>query len=146
MDREIVVVAGGLSTGRVSLEKLAAEFGWSLKHLPHLADLEVLRADSRVVAVLFSPANLAVSWKRALHKIQESAPQARPILCHRFRDSIDWPRAAKAGVFLLLPMPLSEVEVRQSLGFVWSARANNRARKAASAQSAGGQTWPDRAA
>jgi hypothetical protein len=122
MPQGTVVLAGVLPAEHVALDRLVAEFGWSLKQASSFAEVAELNADHSVVTVLFSPQDLALRWDWALRGVRDAAPAALPILCHRFAHAIDWPEAAQAGVFHALRLPLKLGEVRQSLGFVWEAK------------------------
>jgi hypothetical protein len=117
-----VVVAGDLPIENLALDLLVAEFGWSLKEACSFGRLAELNADHNLAAVLFSPRNLALPWEQALGGILEAAPTALPILCCGFSEAIDWPQAARAGVFHSLLLPFNLPEVRQSLGFVFEAK------------------------
>lgn len=117
-----VVLAGVLPVEHVALDLLVAEFGWSLREASSVGRVADLNAAHTVVAVLFSPHDLALPWDQALRGVMRAAPEALPILCHGFADAIDWPQLADAGVFHSLLLPFDMGEVRQSLGFVWEAK------------------------
>lgn len=117
-----VVLAGVLPVEHVALDVLVAEFGWSLREASSVDRVAELNAAHTVVAVLFSPHDLALPWDQALRAVMRSAPEALPILCHGFADAIDWPQLADAGVFHSLLLPFDMGEVRQSLGFVREAK------------------------
>src|SRR5579862_9774780 len=120
MTHGTVVLAGSLPVGRVALGTLVSELGWSLAEAGSLHDLRTLRFRHSVVAVLFNPASLGMSWNRGLWSVLNAAPDALPILCHTSGENVDWTSAAEAGAFHSLLLPLEEREVRQSLGFAWS--------------------------
>lgn len=122
MTHGTVVLVGNLPVEHLALDLLAAEFGWSLKEACSLPDVADLDTDHNLVAVLFSPRDLALSWEQALCAISNAAPKALPILCHGFADGIDWPQAARAGAFHSLLLPFCAREIRQSLGFVFEAK------------------------
>jgi DNA-binding NtrC family response regulator len=134
MTSRTVVLAGRLSVEHLALEALVAEFGWSLKEADGLRRLAELNESHTIAAVLFSPKSLELPWERAVRHILDAAPGALPVLCHGFAEKIDWPRAAHAGVFHSLLLPFKLQEVRQSLGFAWSAKR----RSAKYARAAGG--------
>ena len=119
----MVVLVGNLQVEPVALDFLVLEFGWSFKTVGSLALLRELSATHKLVSVLFSPKDLNLPWDRALRGVLASAPGALPILCHGFTETIDWPQAAEAGAFHSLLLPFDLPEVRQSLGFVRSAKA-----------------------
>jgi len=125
MAQGTVVVLGSLPVEHRALDPVVAEFGWSLREAETLAGLRALGANHRLVAVLFSPRDLDLPWNRALRSILDTAPNAFPILCHGFAETIDWPQAADAGAFHSLLLPLMMSEVRQSLGFVWDAKCRS---------------------
>jgi DNA-binding NtrC family response regulator len=121
MPQGTVVLAGSLPVQGLALDQLVAEFGWSLKQACDLRQLSELNAHQKVVAVLFDPRDLALSWDAALRAILDAAPGTLPIVCHGFADAIEWPQVAEAGGFHSLFLPFSRSELRQSLGFVWDA-------------------------
>jgi hypothetical protein len=123
MERGTVVLVGNLTVEPMALDFLVLEFGWTFKTVDNLTLLRELSATDNVVSVLFSPKDLNLTWDRALRCILASAPGALPILCHGFAETIDWPQAAEAGAFHSLLLPFDLPEVRQSLGFVRSAKA-----------------------
>jgi len=115
----IVVLLGALPVNHSVLNHLAAEFGWTVQSAAALAELS---DDQNLAVVLFSPRHMALPWEQALQAVLEAAPRALPILCHTFAETLDWPRAAHAGAFHSLLLPFDAREVRQSLGFAWSAK------------------------
>lgn len=117
-----VVLVGNLSAERPALDLLIDKFGWSLEEAGSLGHVAELNAGHNLVAVLFSPRSLALPWDQALRAIVDAAPRALPILCHGFRERIDWPQAARAGAFHSLHLPFCVQEIRQSLGFVFDAK------------------------
>ena len=118
-----VVLAGNLPVEHLALDRLVAEFGWSLKQARSLDHLAQLSADHHLVAVLFSSQSMGLAWRQALQAVLDAAPGALPILCHGFAETIDWPQVADAGGFHSLLLPFEIREVRQSLGFVWGAKS-----------------------
>ena len=104
---------------------MVAEFGWSVKAVRTARELAQADSNENLVAVLFEPETLSLTWDGALRVICEATSRALPILCHRFAETIDWPQLAEAGVFHSLLLPLSQREVRQSLGFVWGAKRSS---------------------
>ena len=119
MMRGIVVLLGNPPIGRLSLETIAQEFGWALQSA---TSFDYLRKMPNVIAVLLDPATLGISASQAVRAVQDAAPKALPIVCHRFSDVIDWPKLAAEGAFHSVLMPFDRGEVRQSLGFVWAAK------------------------
>jgi len=120
MSNGTVVLVGTLASG--ALRRLAPKFDWLIEQACSFERLEEISARCRVVAVFFEPYSFGISWPLALQSVLDSAPDALPIACHRISEVIDWPTLADAGAFHAIPLPLSESEVRLSLGFVWGAR------------------------
>lgn len=114
-----LVILGNLASG--ALNQAIAEFPWSLEDADGFRRLSDLHRERRVVAVLFEPYTFDLTWNEALRSVREAAPTALPIACHRFSDVIDWPQLAEGGAFHALRLPFDERELRQSLGFVWTA-------------------------
>ena len=123
-----VAMAGIPEVDEALLSRLAKEFGWSFGRVQGIPEVARLNAGTELVAVLFSPQGLGLPWEQALKAVQEAAPLALPIVCHRFAEQIEWPEFAEAGVFHALRLPLHLSEVRQSLGFVREAEARRVAR------------------
>ena len=115
----IVVLLGALPVDHSMFDHLTTEFGWTIQSAATLAELST---DQNLAVVLFSPRHMALPWEQALQSVLEAAPRALPILCHTFAETLDWPRAANAGAFHSLLLPFDAREVRQSLGFAWSAK------------------------
>ena len=116
-----VVLLGNFADERPALDATVSKFGWSVKRASSLNGLHDMREDN-IVAVLLDANSLGLSWAEALKAVLEFAPRTRPIACHRFSETVDWPQLAAAGAFHVLPLPLAAREMLQSLGFVWSAR------------------------
>ena len=114
-----IVLLGALPVDHSVFNHVAAEFGWTVQSAATLAELSALQ---NLAVVLFSPRHMALPWEQALQSVLEAAPRALPILCHTFAETVDWPRAANAGAFHSLLLPFDAREVRQSLGFAWSAK------------------------
>lgn len=114
-----LVVLGNL--GSRALDQAITGFPWSLEDADGFRHLRDLDRERKVVAVLFEPYTFDLTWNEALKSVREAAPTALPIACHRFSDAIDWPQLADGGAFHALRLPLDERELRQSLGFVWTA-------------------------
>ncbi len=117
-----VVLLGNCSVDTPKVSNLVREFGWSVEAAPSLDHLRQLGRTGSIVAVLFEANDFGLSVEQALRAARKAAPNARLIPCHRFSDVVDWPALADAGAFHALALPLNWDEVRQSLGFVWSAR------------------------
>lgn len=122
MLRATVVLLGDLSVATPPIEAVAGEFGWSVESAKDLKQLREIDQSCPVVAVLFNPQGFGLTHGQMLQALREAVPPARLIACHRFSDAVDWPELAETGAFHALPLPLALSEVRQSLGFVWSAR------------------------
>ena len=118
MTRGTVVLVGTLAVENMALDLLVSEFGWSIEKVPNLAGLAKLNHTHNLVAVLFSPQDLAIPWEQALPRVLKAAPRALPILCHGFADRIDWPQVAEAGAFHSLLLPFRASEFRHTLGFI----------------------------
>jgi DNA-binding NtrC family response regulator len=122
MSQPIVILMGGLSHDVQEVGDLAREFGWSLEPCAGFDQLRAIGRNRNVVAVLFDANDLGLTHDQALRSARKAAPNARLIICHRFSDVVNWPELADAGAFHALSVPLNRNELRQSLGFVWSAR------------------------
>ncbi len=99
------------------LDTVVGASGYEFKAVPNLNDLRDL-ADSRIVAVLFNASFLELPWKDSIVWIHSIAPEARCVVCHGFREEIDWQSLSNWGAFHSLLLPLDPTEVRQSIGFI----------------------------
>jgi DNA-binding NtrC family response regulator len=121
MTHETVVLLGNLQVGTQQLSHLILEFGWSLEKAADLEELRDRTTARTPVAILFDAKSLGLSWKQALRLVREVEPRALLIPCHRFSDCVSWPELSESGAFHSLAIPFEPAEVRQSLGFTWSA-------------------------
>lgn len=122
MTHGTVVMVGDLGFETRALNRLVTEFGWSLELAAGLDELRELSAVRHSIAILFDANSLGLSWEQALASLREIDSQALLIPCHRFSDAVNWRELADAGAFHALALPFDPGEVRQSLGFIWSAR------------------------
>jgi DNA-binding NtrC family response regulator len=120
--RETVVLFGNFAVEHRLLDQAAIQFGWSFKIAKSIRRLRDLGARSEVVAVISDLTLLAEPWEAALRAVRVAAPNALPIICQRFSDTVAWPELAAAGAFHAISLPLNPCEVRQSLGFVWASK------------------------
>ncbi len=127
-----VVLLGSLRVERPAMDHLVSVFGYSVREVPTLRHIGSL--DDDIVAVFFSPSAMGLECDEALRHVLSAAPGALPILCHGFAEHVDWPRLVEAGAFHSLPMPFSAAEVRQTLGFVWTAKTQVATTQVATAQ------------
>jgi DNA-binding NtrC family response regulator len=121
MTRKTVALVGSLPFEMASLNRLAQEMGWGTEVVSDFDELRVLSALRKPVAILLDAAGLGVAWEEALEEARKIDSEALLIACHRFSERVNWPELAEAGAFHALALPLDPGEVRQSLGFVWSA-------------------------
>jgi DNA-binding NarL/FixJ family response regulator len=75
-----------------------------------------------VIAVLIQAGSLHLSWPDAMRAIRAVAPRARIIVCHKVDQAHFRAEMVESGAFGVLLSPLSQSEVRQSLGFVWASK------------------------
>jgi hypothetical protein len=120
----VVALLGDLSSGTMLLNNVIQGYGWSYEQVSSFENLRKLHRDRPVAAVLFEPKALGIPWNEALSRILEAAPDALPMVCQRFSETAVWPDLAEAGAFHSLSLPLDECELRQSLGFVWTAKGS----------------------
>src|ERR1700677_507662 len=120
----VVALLGDLSSGTTLLNNVIRDYGWSYQQVSSFENLRQLNQDRSVVAVLFEPTTLGTPWNDALTRILEAVPEALPLVCQRFSETAAWPDLADAGAFHALSLPLDECELRQSLGFVWTAKGS----------------------
>jgi hypothetical protein len=126
--KKCVVVLSRAAIDRKMLSRVAGSFGWDVLNLPRVQDLNAVDA-GRIAAVIFDRQTAGGDWLRAAALLRAAAPGARLIAGHSFSETIDWPELCDAGVFHAVRLPLSESELFQSLGYVWS---QEQARPAAS--------------
>jgi hypothetical protein len=123
-----LIFVGNACAERLPLDILAAEFGWSVESVKSLDELREVRHERHIIAVLFDAQTLRLEPLCALEAIQDAAPKALPIVCHRSSELIRWPELADAGAFHALLLPFHAGEIRQSLAFVHERQARRGSR------------------
>jgi hypothetical protein len=122
MTDNIIVMAGQASFDLGAVHTVAGEFGWTVGIADDLREVAAAHAYRGTCAVIFHrDAFGSNSWLDAVRLLKSSVPDVRPVACHGFSESIDWPALCDAGAFHSLWLPLKENEVRQSFGFLWEA-------------------------
>lgn len=129
MTRRSIVPMGTDTSDLATLKHAAEEFGW-----------RVGRASDpqEIVAVIlhrnaFGP---LPSWREVIRRLKQTLPDSRVIACHGFTETLDWGEFCDLGVFHAIRLPMSEAEVRQSLGFLWEAEKRRAATERALARRA----------
>lgn len=122
-----IALWGDFSEERLAVSELGEDFNWSARSVSGPEDLRRLSLEGGVVAVLVHPSRLNVSWREALRKVAEAAPQARVAICHGVKQASACDEMTDAGAFTTLLLPLVRTEVRHFLGFVWASLPENRA-------------------
>jgi hypothetical protein len=126
----IIVMPGSACFDLRVLHDVARGFGWAIEMADDIRKVAGMQAHWRTTAVLFHrEAFGSCSWLDALRLMRFALPEVRPVVCHGFSESIDWPALSDAGAFHSLWLPPKEDEVRRSLGFIWQAE-QRRARSA----------------
>jgi hypothetical protein len=120
MTGNIIVMPGSARLDLQTLQAVAGDFGWTVKVVGHMPEA----AEAQAVLFHRDALGLGCSWVDAVHLLRLALPEARLVACHGLAESIDWPELCDAGAFHALGLPLSENEVRKSLGFI--AQALNR--------------------
>jgi len=105
-----------------ALSSVVTAFNWECQRASSFDDLGRLALGGDIAAVVVDPSAIQMSWKEALTRAENAAPDSRILLCERFSFGIDWAEASSAGAFHILRLPLDAGELRQSLGFVWAAK------------------------
>lgn len=122
MTDNIIVMPGLASFDLGAVHTAAGEFGWTVGIADDLCEVVAAQAHQRMSAVLFHrDAFGSNSWLDAVRLLKSALPDVRPVACHGFSESIDWPALCDAGAFHSLWLPLKENEVRRSFGFLWEA-------------------------
>jgi hypothetical protein len=122
MTDNIIVMPGQASFDFGAVQSVAGEFGWTVGIADDLREVAAAHAYLRTSAVLFHrEAFGSNSWFDAVRLLKSVLPDVRPVVCHGFSESIDWPALCDAGAFHSLWLPLKENEVRRSFGFLWEA-------------------------
>ena len=122
MTDTIIVMPGQASFDFGAVQSVGGEFGWTVGIADDLREVAAAHAYRRTSAVLFHrDAFGSNSWLDAVRLLKSALPGVRPVVCHGFSESIDWPALCDAGAFHSLWLPLKENEVRRSFGFLWEA-------------------------
>jgi len=69
MTRGSIVLVGSLPVENLALDLLFAEFDWAIENAPSLDGLAKLNRKRNLVAVLFNPQDLALTWEKALQSV-----------------------------------------------------------------------------
>ena len=122
MPDNIIALLGSARFEPGTLHRVANEFGWTVGIAKDLGEVVAAQPSGKMTTVLFHRGAFGSgSWLEAIRMIQFALPGARPVACHGFSESIDWPALCDAGAFHSLWLPLQENEVRRTFGFVWEA-------------------------
>jgi hypothetical protein len=122
MTHNIIVMAGQASFDLGAVHTIAGEFGWTVGIFDDLREAAAAHPYRGTSTVLFHRDAFGThSWIDAVRLLKSALPGVRPVACHGFSESIDWPALCDAGAFHSLWLPLKENEVRRSFGFVWEA-------------------------
>src|SRR5258707_14293334 len=97
MLNQSVLVLGNLPADFAMLDRLAVEFGWSLKRAANFDALRRPTVHRDAVAVLFEASMWGLGWHEVLKMVIDAAPAACPILCHKLSAALDWPELSAAG-------------------------------------------------
>lgn len=124
MADSIVVMPGSARLDFSPIAKVAGEFGWNVRIDSQGSETQRGAPDRDTMAVLlcrdaFGP---GVSWREAITLLRITVPDAPVIALHGFAESMDWTELSEAGAYHSLWLPLKKNEVRQSLGFLSSAK------------------------
>src|SRR5258705_12835967 len=114
-----VVIVGRLPINRRVFEPIVWRYGWRLRHVDDFQQLET-SDDHHVVAVLFD-LNDVGEPSRGIQMVAKAAPEALPIICHRFSERIHGLDMATSGRYHALHYPFATNELQLSLGFAWEA-------------------------
>jgi DNA-binding NarL/FixJ family response regulator len=120
--RGCVVLLGDFSNERLDLASIGHDFRWSVAPASGLSELREIGLTRTVIAVLIQAGSLHLSWPDAMRAIRAVAPRARIIVCHKVDQAHFRAEMVESGAFGVLLSPLSQSEVRQSLGFVWASK------------------------
>jgi hypothetical protein len=123
MANSIIVVPGLGQFDLTTLNRIAADFEWTVQVTYNLRQTAELAVPLTTVAVFATHDAVGVgfSWLEIIRTLRRSLPDVRLVVCHGFGDTFDWKELCEAGAFHALRLPLLERELRQSLGFIWEA-------------------------
>ena len=125
MTRGSIVLVGSLPVENLALDLLFAEFDWAIENAPSLDGLAKLNRKRNLVAVLFNPQDLALTWEKALQSVLHCSAESASCPVPGFADRIDWPQVAESVAFHSLLLPFRESEFRHTLGFISGAKRSS---------------------
>jgi hypothetical protein len=117
---QTILVLGDFRKERITPATVAAEYGFRVTELNSMAELEP--ACPAPCAILLHENADEAGCLKCLLLISERFPNAKVVLCRRFREAaFETPAELTAlRVFLTLRLPLQHSELRQALGFIWA--------------------------
>jgi DNA-binding NtrC family response regulator len=121
-----------------TLTEAVAQCGWTLEVARNFQEFRTNPRARDVVAVFLQKQAVGpdCSWAEAVKQVRGVSDEIRVVVCHGFGESIDWQEISEAGAFHALALPLSDNEVRQSIGFLWEADQRAEAEKTEKAEKA----------
>ena len=116
-----IVICGQSQHEAVRWAALAAEFGFELEFVPDISALCEIPNAHTISSVFVNFAEHADSAAALSSQIRQFVPNARLILAKPMASSLTPSDLIDTGVFHSLSHPIHPGEMRQSLGFLWSA-------------------------
>jgi hypothetical protein len=124
-----VVICGETQYDVARWTALAVEFNFDLEFIPEISNLAELSEPHGVSSVVIRLDESGRNAADATNHIRTLAPNARVILSRPMASHISSADLNEAGVFHSIRQPMHASEMRQSLGFLWSALNQDAANK-----------------
>jgi hypothetical protein len=121
MEQRLVALHGDFGDEQVDWQRLGRTFDFRFERSDCLDSLCKLHETHPVSGVLWDWNAESAPAPEDVRSLQESAPEARIVLCHPVARSYWMEDLAAYGLFHMLLRPFKTSEVRQTLGFLWQA-------------------------
>jgi len=115
----VIAISEVLAGERVHWQEIVEEFGFSMRFIDPDA-LQEMSSDSDLIAIILDYGkDCRRSAIEQLLRVRNGRSQPRLVLCHGIANPLEDRELDAAGAFDALARPLSDREVRQTLGFLW---------------------------
>jgi hypothetical protein len=116
-----IVVCGDTQCDAARWTALALEFNFDLEFIPEISGLGQVPNCEGISSVVVHLDQHGATAAELSTQVRRYAPQARLIISKPMASGISVGDLRAAGVFHSLRQPIQSSEMRQSLGFLWSA-------------------------
>jgi hypothetical protein len=105
---------------RAQLKEMAEFYCWNLFLCTNCWDAESVLATERIPIVICDRDTLDISWRDAFRIFLASDRSRCVVLCSKADDDCFWQEVIRCGGYDVVPKPLREEKVVQTVNFAWS--------------------------